>query len=91
MDPKAFFREVSDLLTPLVEGTDSAHLANDTPCDGFTVRDLIGHLVGVSHRDGFRSEEGAGHGNRGLGLDDYGWSPRRGAGLRPYRQSPLET
>ena len=29
MDPKAFFREVSDLLTPLVEGTDSAHLANE--------------------------------------------------------------
>jgi len=45
MDPKAFFREVSDLLTPLVEGTDSAHLANDTPCDGFTVRDLIGHFT----------------------------------------------
>ena len=45
MDPKAFFREVSDLLTPLVEGTDSAHLANDTPCDGFTARDLIGHFT----------------------------------------------
>jgi len=45
MDPKAFFREVSDLLTPLVEGTDSAHLAKDTPCDGFTVRDLIGHFT----------------------------------------------
>ena len=45
MDPKAFFREVSDLLTPLVEGTDSAHLANDTPCDAFTVRDLIGHFT----------------------------------------------
>ena len=45
MDPKDFFREVSDLLTPLVEGTESAQLADDTPCDGFTVRDLIGHFT----------------------------------------------
>ena len=45
MDPKEFFREVSDLLTPLVEGTESAQLADDTPCDGFAVRDLIGHFT----------------------------------------------
>jgi len=45
MDPKEFFCGVSDLLTPLVEGTESAQLADDTPCDGFTVRDLIGHFT----------------------------------------------
>lgn len=45
MHPKEFFREVSDLLTPLVEGTDPAQLASDSPCDGFTVRDLIGHFT----------------------------------------------
>lgn len=45
MDPKDFFREVSNLLTPLVEGTESAQLAADTPCDGFTVRDLVGHFT----------------------------------------------
>ena len=45
MDPKDNFREFSDLLTPLVEGTESAQLADDTPCDGFTVRDLIGHFT----------------------------------------------
>ncbi|MDG1087459.1 MAG: TIGR03086 family metal-binding protein [Acidimicrobiales bacterium] len=45
MHPKEFFREVSDLLTPLVEGTASAQLASDSPCDGFTVRDLIGHFT----------------------------------------------
>lgn len=45
MDPTEFFCGVSDLLTPLVEGTESAQLADDTPCDGFTVRDLIGHFT----------------------------------------------
>ena len=45
MDPREFFCGVSDLLTPLVEGTESAQLADDTPCDGFTVRDLIGHFT----------------------------------------------
>ena len=45
MDPKEFFCGVSDLLTPLVEETESAQLADDTPCDGFTVRDLIGHFT----------------------------------------------
>lgn len=45
MHPKDFFREVSELLTPLVEGTDPATLADDTPCEDFTVRDLIGHFT----------------------------------------------
>lgn len=45
MDPKDFFREVSELLTPLVEGTDPDQLTDDTPCEDFSVRDLIGHFT----------------------------------------------
>jgi len=45
MDPTEFLRGVSALLTPLVEGTDPAQLAGDTPCDDFSVGDLIGHIT----------------------------------------------
>ena len=45
MDPTEFLRGVSALLTPLVEGTDPAQLAGDTPCEDFTVGDLIGHVT----------------------------------------------
>jgi len=45
MDPKDFFREVSEILTPLVEGTDASQLTQDTPCDDFAVCDLIGHFT----------------------------------------------
>ena len=45
MDPTEFLRGVSALLTPLVEGTDPAQLAGDTPCEDFTVGDLLGHVT----------------------------------------------
>lgn len=38
-----------DLLTPLVEGTRPDQLGNATPCDEWTVRDLMNHFVGGGH------------------------------------------
>ena len=45
MDPKEHIRQVTDLLSDLVEGTDDGQLDDDTPCDDFRVRDLIGHFT----------------------------------------------
>ena len=45
MDPKEQLVQVTNLLTPLVEGTDTNQLDNETPCSDFRVRDLIGHFT----------------------------------------------
>jgi uncharacterized protein (TIGR03086 family) len=45
MDPKEQLAQVTNLLTPLVEGTDANQLDNETPCSDFRVRDLIGHFT----------------------------------------------
>ena len=45
MDPKEQLMQVTNLLSPLVEGTDAEQLDNETPCSDFRVRDLIGHFT----------------------------------------------
>jgi len=45
MDPKEQFSQVTGLLSALVEGTDVNQLGNETPCNEFDVRDLIGHFT----------------------------------------------
>ena len=45
MDPKEQLMQVTNLLSPLVEGTDVEQLDNETPCSDFRVRDLIGHFT----------------------------------------------
>lgn len=45
MDPKEQFSQVTGLLSALVEGTDVDQLSNETPCNEFDVRDLIGHFT----------------------------------------------
>ena len=45
MDPREHFSRVTDLLSALVEGTDTDQLGDGTPCSDFVVRDLIGHFT----------------------------------------------
>ncbi len=45
MDPREHFSRVTDLLSALVEGTDTEQLGDGTPCSDFVVRDLIGHFT----------------------------------------------
>ena len=45
MDPWEHFSRVTDLLSALVEGTDTEQLGDGTPCSDFVVRDLIGHFT----------------------------------------------
>ncbi len=45
MDPREHLRQVTVLLSDLVEGTDASQLDDETPCDEFRVRDLIGHFT----------------------------------------------
>tara|TARA_Y100000814_G_scaffold162572_1_gene118721 strand:- start:263 stop:844 length:582 start_codon:yes stop_codon:yes gene_type:complete len=45
MDPREHFSRVTDLLSALVEGTDTDQLEDGTPCSDFVVRDLIGHFT----------------------------------------------
>ena len=61
MDPISQAQTSVALLTPLVEGTRADQLDLPTPCEEWTVRDLIGHFVmgGRMFAAGLRGESGA--------------------------------
>jgi uncharacterized protein (TIGR03086 family) len=49
-DPRPLLTRALDQIGTLVAGTAPAHLDRPTPCDGWDVRALLGHLVGVHRR-----------------------------------------
>lgn len=49
-DTRPLFFQALDQLTPLIDGVTAADLDGPTPCEGWSVRDLLGHLVAVSVR-----------------------------------------
>lgn len=49
-DPRHLFAAAVKVATPIIDGTKSADLAKPTPCEGFSVEQLLGHLVFVVRR-----------------------------------------
>ena len=50
MDPRHQLAEILPLVCELVDRLDEAQLASATPCDGFTVRGVLEHMVGGAHQ-----------------------------------------
>ena len=49
-DPRPTLTRALDQIGGLVAAVEPAHLDRPTPCEGWTVRDLLGHLVTVHRR-----------------------------------------
>jgi len=49
-DPRPGFARALDQVDALVAAVTVADLGRPTPCEGWSVADLVGHLVGVEHR-----------------------------------------
>ncbi|GAA4775264.1 TIGR03086 family metal-binding protein [Actinomycetospora chlora] len=49
-DPRPLLTRALDQIGTLIAGTAPEHLDRPTPCDGWDVRALLGHLVGVHRR-----------------------------------------
>lgn len=46
MDPRDQLRQILPLVTGLVEGLDEGQLGASTPCAGFSVQGVLGHMIG---------------------------------------------
>jgi len=49
-DTRPLFLQALDQVTPLIADVTPSDLDRPTPCDDWTVRELLGHLVGVGRR-----------------------------------------
>jgi len=49
-DTRPLFFQALDQITPLIDSITAADLDRPTPCQGWSVRDLLSHLIAVSVR-----------------------------------------
>lgn len=79
-DPRPLYLRAVDQFEKLAAQVAPAQLDGPTPCDEFTVRGLLGHVIGATHRIAY-----IGEGGRGMDLpaaageiDDTDWAPAVG-------------
>lgn len=58
-DPRPLLTRALDQIGALVAGTEPAHLDRPTPCEGWDVRALLDHVVGVPRRIAHAADGGA--------------------------------